>query len=683
MLAEKVAMSSTFESSNQVLTFLRRRWRPLLAAAGLAAVVAVVVAEKFAVQTFTCTGTMLYNRSGVGSPQYQQPELQSIVGLAKSQPVLDAAAKKLPNHPPAGALVGGLQTEAVMGSSTLQFTMRGPEAEATRLTLDAIMQSLIEQAGALRKQTVMNILASQEHHAAKAAAAVEAAAENLRKFNAAHQIVLSVDDDLERVRDDIAAVETALETQRSARSSPEEQLQRRRNILQEQQESERAQLEREAALLLKKNELERAERLHAKRYISDAEFNRIETEYKTLQAQNTAAFEHRRQRLKQLGEALSAHLNRPAGDATGPEDEADAAAAARIQAFLTQRRAEVDRLNALRPQADELHYAVVAAQAEVQRTAAQVAAFQELVDAEYHDLVVVQRAAPSFDAVTSNKKKLLVGSGVVVLLGCLVPIFLLELLSRRGEEGMSSEALYEQLPQIEAPDGHNAYDRVELVRMLALRIQQSAQADGSVALFTTVDKDISAAELVVETAKCLAMRGEAVLVIETERDAKAHADLAAELTTQPNVGAEQAVLDDWTGANRSLDPLQPITTKHAPRGLHDGLADLLRNGDLVASDVVRPASQFDLLLAGETSLPAEAFASRRLSELLGELRHRYSTILILGPGVEHAVDLEMLAARSTSMIFVAEQGGRPHPVALRTIDALKNVSAPILGLVSV
>ena len=676
-------MSSTFESSNQVLTFLRRRWRSLAASAGLAALVAFVVAEKFAVQTYTCTGTMLYNRSGVGSPQYQQPELQSIVGLAKSQPVLEAAAKKLPGHPPAGALVGGLQTEAVMGSSTLQFTMRGPEAEGTRLTLDAIMQSLIEQAGALRTQTVANILASQELHASKAAAAVESAAERLRKFNAAHQIVLSVDDDLERVRDDIAAVETALETQRSARSSPEEQLQRRRNILQEQQEAERTQLEREAALLLKKNELDRAERLHAKRYISDAEFNRIETEYQTLQAQNTAAFEHRRQRLKQLGEALSAHLNRPAGDTTGPEDEVDAAATARIQAFLTQRRAEADRLNALRPQADELHYAVVAAQAEVQRTAAQVASFQELAEAEYHDLVVMQRAAPSFDAVTSNKKKLLVGSGVVVFLGCLVPVFLLDLLSRREDEGMSNEVLYEQLPQIEAPEGHNAADRDELVRMLALRIQQSAQAEGSVALFTTVDKDVSAAELVVETAKCLAMRGEAVLVIETERDAKAHAGLAAELTTKPNVGTEQAVLDDWTGANRSFDPLQPITTKHAPRGEHDGLADLLRNGDLVASDVVRPAAQFDLLLAGETSLPAEAFASRRLSELLGELRHRYSTILILGPGVEHAVDLEMLAARSTSMIFVAEQGGRPHPVALRTIDALKNVSAPILGLVAV
>ena len=134
-----------------------------------------------------------------------------------------------------------------------------------------------------------------------------------------------------------------------------------------------------------------------------------------------------------------------------------------------------------------------------------------------------------------------------------------------------------------------------------------------------------------------------------------------------------------------FDPTRPITTTHAPRVIKDGdgLADLLRNGDLVASDVVRPASQFDLLLAGETSLPAEAFASRRLSQLLTELRHRYSTILILGPDVRQAVDLEMLAARSTSMIFVAERGGRPHPIALRTIDTLKNVSAPILGLVAV
>ena len=284
---------------------------------------------------------------------------------------------------------------------------------------------------------------------------------------------------------------------------------------------------------------------------------------------------------------------------------------------------------------------------------------------------------------TSNKKKLLVGSGVVVFLGCLAPIFLLDLLSRRGAgecrmTPCTSSCRRSRLRKDATPKTvTNSCGCSHFV------FNKSAQVEGSVALFTTVDKNVSPAELVVDTAKCLAMRGEAVLVIETERDARAHAGLAAELTTKPNVGTEQAVLDDWTGANRSIDPLQPITTKHAPRGMHDGLADLLRNGDLVASDVVRPASQFDLLLAGETSLPAEAFASRRLSELLGELRHRYSTILILGPGVEHAVDLEMLAARSTSMIFVAEQGGRPHPVALRTIDALKNVSAPILGMVAV
>ena len=75
-------MSSTFESSNQVLTFLRRRWRSLAASAGLAALVAFVVAEKFAVQTYTCTGTMLYNRSGVGSPDvYKRQRLERVPRL--------------------------------------------------------------------------------------------------------------------------------------------------------------------------------------------------------------------------------------------------------------------------------------------------------------------------------------------------------------------------------------------------------------------------------------------------------------------------------------------------------------------------------------------------------------------------------------------------------------------------
>ena len=92
---------------------------------------------------------------------------------------------------------------------------------------------------------------------------------------------------------------------------------------------------------------------------------------------------------------------------------------------------------------------------------------------------------------------------------------------------------------------------------------------------------------------------------------------------------------------------------------------------------------FDAPAGKGSAPPPEAFAGRRLSELLNELGRRYSTILLLGPGIEHAIDLEMLAARTTSIVFVAAKAGRASPAARRTVDALYEVNAPVLGLVTV
>ncbi|MGC3971364.1 MAG: hypothetical protein QM775_29700 [Pirellulales bacterium] len=328
---------------NPLLTFLRRRWMSLVVAAVLAGVGGFAVAQKFAVKTYTCFGSMLYNRSSAGAPQYQQPEMQSIVSLVKSQPVLEDAASRLAWNPPAPSLAGGIQTEGLIGSSTLQFTMCGSEPEQTRESLNAIMQALIRQAGELRSRTLRQILASHETYLAKATVDADAAAAVLSRFNHEHRITVDLDDDLERVRDDIAAVETALETNQSTRTSPEEQLQRRRQLLTEQQEADRSRLEREASLQLKRNEFECAKRLHAKRYISDSEFRRIETEYATLDAQNNEAFSQRRARLNQLGEALAEQLNR-AGSGE-PGDDPDAAA--RMPAFAPFLRSAARRPIAL------------------------------------------------------------------------------------------------------------------------------------------------------------------------------------------------------------------------------------------------------------------------------------------------------------------------------------------------
>jgi Mrp family chromosome partitioning ATPase len=371
---------------------------------------------------------------------------------------------------------------------------------------------------------------------------------------------------------------------------------------------------------------------------------------------------------------LAAQLNQPAG---AVEEVEHNAAAERIKAFLAQRRSEAARLNAVRPQADELRQAVVAAQAEVQRAAAQAATFRELRDAEYHDLVVIQRASPAFGAATSNKKKLIAGAAAVGFLGCLAPIALLDLLTRR-KRGVDSTAELARLPEI-APADPAGDDHSQQVRTLALRIQQSARVDGSISVFSALDDAAAPAELVAATAQCLALRGESVLVIDTTPEVGVAPSLAGQLVARPQVDPAVAVFNDWTGARPEAVSL-PAT---APDRSGSGLAALLRDGELAAVDALRPGRHFDVLPVGDARLPAEAFASRRLSDVLAELRRRYSTILLIGPDASHAVDLEMLAARASSLVFVARRRGRPTPVALQTIDSLRAVSAPILGLVSV
>ncbi|MGC3971365.1 MAG: hypothetical protein QM775_29705 [Pirellulales bacterium] len=316
-----------------------------------------------------------------------------------------------------------------------------------------------------------------------------------------------------------------------------------------------------------------------------------------------------------------------------------------------------------------MRQALVAAQTEAQRAAQQAAHFRELCAAEYHDLVVVQRPSPAFDTVSSNNKKLLVGAAVVIFLGCLMPIVLRDVLARCKPE-VNVPSLLLHVPEIAACERRGGEDRQELVRTLARRIQQSAREDGSVAMFSAVDEQISPAELVVETAKCLALRGEAVLVMDLSlRDTDP--SLTAELVERPRPDPSISAWQDWTrapGATTLVDAGAPKpSTVNMASGA--GLVDLLGDGDLVAADVVRPARQFDMLLAGATSLPPEAFASRRLTDLLAELRRRYSTILIVGPDVRHSVDLEMLAVRVSSLVFVAERDGlvlRPSQSARST-----------------
>lgn len=687
-------MTTPIDDRNPLIDFARRRWKPCLAAAIAATLAAGFYASGAAQQTWTASGTMLYNRTMLGAPHYQQPEVQSIVGLFRSRSVLESLARDLKLPVNLKALAESVTAEVVMGSSTIQLSLRAADPKLAQAELDRLMHLVIDQAATLRRTAVTQILAGLEKHQADARREADRAYDELNRFNSANRIVTSVDDDLDRLHDDIAAVERAAETDRPETLDPEAVLQRSRGAWQERLNHERDAIARESQLALKKNEYDRAARLHEKRYISDAEFRRIETEYQMLVAQNDEAMQAWNRRIGELDRTLAARLD-PTTDAATTSPKANEAAVsalvARLQTFLQQRRGEVERLAGLRSEAARLQQAVTAAQDEVRRTAALVASYVELRDAPYYDLSIVQPAAPALDPVTSNKKKLFVGAMLGALCLLMLPLFAWDFWSQSraktaGNATRSADAILPVLATADAGGDDRDAARKEAVRTLALRLQQIPSSRGVVAALNSLDETQLPIEAAIQTAECLHRRGERVLVVEATGDVGA----TRRLCEHANLPAAEPVdvVEEWIAptfysgaAAATIARPQSAAVRPATTTATAGLTELLTDANLAPADVVRRGEAFDVLTVGEAALPDEAFAARRLTSLLDECRRNYGVVLLVGPGVARGVDLELLAARVEALAFVGEAGRSPTAAAERTLANLTALRAPLLGVV--
>lgn len=686
-------MTTPIDDRNPLIDFVRRRWKLCALATVAAAMLAGLYAAGAAQQTWTASGTMLYNRSLLGAPHYQQPEVQSIVGMFRSRGVLESLVRELKLPDNLKALADSVTAEVVMGSNTIQLSLRGGDAKLTQVELDRLMHLVIDQAATLRRTAVTQILDGLEKHLTDARRDADKAYDELNRFNTTNRIVTSVDDDLDRVHDDITAVERAAETDRPEMLDPDEVLQRSRGAWQERLNHERDAIARDSQLALKKNEYDRAARLHEKRYISDAEFRRIETEYKALVAQNDRALQGWSHRIGDLDKTLAARLDPTTGDAAAasPKNDPASALVARLQAFLQQRRAEVERLTGLRSEAARLQQTVTAAQDEVRRTTALVASYAELRDAPYNDLTIVQPAAPALDPVTSNKKKLFVGTMLGAFGLLMVPLFAWDFWSQRRATtaGAAPSGIGNVLPVLATVDlrsADRAAARKEAVRTLALRLQQIPSQRGVVAALNSLDETQLPIEAALETAECLHRRGERVLVVETTGDVGATQRLREHANLPPAEPID--VVEEWiapsfysgTSAATAAPPrsaeVRPATTTSTA-----GLAELLTDPDLTLGDVVRRGEAFDVVTVGEAALPDEAFAARRLTAVLDEARRNYGVVLLIGPGMTRGVDMELLAARVEALAFVGEPGRSPTAAAERTLASLTALRAPVLGVV--
>ena len=681
---------------NPLFLALVRRWRYLALCGVSALVLGYLTAKPLVTTTLTCQGTILYHPNQSGAPYYQPPDVQTIAGLLKSPGLLEQVGRTFtPSRPPA-AIAAALRIEVPFGSQSIQVRLEGPTFPECRETLNRVMTTFVAEVGRVQQAARKHVAEDLHAAAARSRATVEAAQLALRTFEEQHRVV-DLTRDIARLQDEIVAWERAL-TEPRERPLTVDRTHDQRAVLREQLQDERDQIAARAQIELKRSELERARALYERRYLSAAEYQRLVTELRALEEQESGRIERDREQLRRMNEAA---LARAQGE-TVPDDEPRLAVERQQrEKLLAERRAELARLVALRPQYTERVEALETAQDQRQRAESLALTFDSLCEAKSSDLSIVQEATLSLDPLRSTTKKLLAMFSVGWFLVLAAPMLLWELFvdTRSPADRVALRFGWPSLcaaPRRRRSSAPVVWP-VEDVRRLALRSQQSMPQSPRVVLWTSVTRAPLEASLAYAVGQCLAQRGERVALVDVEGP-DAHATFwgsilvegptQAPLSAPPRGMSTEVETTDMPVAHGDLLLATRVERRVeaapvvAPAEPHvRGMTDFLALPWLQLGDVMRATQTpgVDVLRYGSGPMPIEGLAMRRTSECFTQLRQHYTFVIVLGPRIESVVDVQLLAARIDGVVRSALSGKSVSSAGGSRLKELQALAAPIVG----
>lgn len=118
-------------------------------------------------------------------------------------------------------------------------------------------------------------------------------------------------------------------------------------------------------------------------------------------------------------------------------------------------------------------------------------------------------------------------------------------------------------------------------------------------------------------------------------------------------------------------------------GVEGGLADSLMNGKSWQSVVV-PSSIPNLFFLGAGSTapnPAELLSSKRMKNLMEELKENFDLVILDSPPIISVADSAIIASRVDGTILVSRSGLVPRHLCLQAKNALESVHAKVIGCV--
>ncbi|MEW5921588.1 MAG: CpsD/CapB family tyrosine-protein kinase [Bacillota bacterium] len=165
------------------------------------------------------------------------------------------------------------------------------------------------------------------------------------------------------------------------------------------------------------------------------------------------------------------------------------------------------------------------------------------------------------------------------------------------------------------------------------------------------------------------------------------------LVTSPHMGegkstasANLGVVLAQTGQETLLvdcDLRKPMLHKIFALANQKGLTNLLTE-TLLLEELVQPTQQDKLQVLTSGPIPpnpAEMLASRRMANLLDELRSSYERIIIDTTPIEAVTDAIVLSSQVDGVLLVVDSGRTPIQIARDARDKLARANAHILGIV--
>jgi uncharacterized protein involved in exopolysaccharide biosynthesis len=364
----------------------------------------------------------------------------------------------------------------------------------------------------------------------------------------------------------------------------------------------------------------------------------------------------------------------------------------KLETLVASRRAELRNLGRSSKRSLDTEHKLEALTSERQRLHDEMSVVQHLRTEHASGFSVVQPATETLESPTSNKKKIFAGLAMLFMLLLSGPMLVLELYRGRHapivrwarQLDLPVLARVPRRPGIDQAEDFRTSADYEIVRLLALRVQQSISAPGSIVAFCGLSQMPMRETLLVDLARCFSERGENVLMLRTDvvddrSDVRETFDRFITASTRTSAyrrlrrpAHEAAAAEPQAGNVATIERDEPCPATNSSADFNE-MIDLVRASALPGVNELR---------LGVASSVREAWGTQSMTDLLLELRSRYTLILISGPTTARSVDLQMLASRVDGVVLVNTPGVRNvERASNEVVRELAELHAPLLGLI--